>query len=205
MKATKPKKIAISPADALARAARSKGLEPKSVLQLARDPFPGYDDIRESLALDPSKLTDADVRLADSSLRRARDEWYQKLARDNAEGLRPVVVVHGHTLLDPTLYSEHPLAPRKATTVEPARQGDDAAKSAARKKKGPGVIAAILEIMQATSADNPITREEVHAKLVERFPDRDAKSLMSTVKHQVPIYLGYDGHVIHKSGNKYWM
>ena len=62
-------------------------------------------------------------------------------------------------------------------------------KSAPRKEAGSGVIATILEIVQAATSKKPVKKDEIHAKLVKRFPDRDPESLRTTINIQVPSRL----------------
>jgi len=55
-----------------------------------------------------------------------------------------------------------------------------------KKKKaqsGPGVIASILEFIQESKEG--ISKVQIAEKLAERFPDRDAKSMMKTVNAQI--------------------
>ncbi len=60
-----------------------------------------------------------------------------------------------------------------------------------------GVIASIIEFLQEASEDNPITKEEIHAKLVQRFPDRDKDKMAKTVS-QSPYVLKRDGYALRK-------
>jgi len=49
------------------------------------------------------------------------------------------------------------------------------------KKKGPGVIASILEFVQS----GPIKESDILKKLSKRFPDRDKESMSKTIKAQI--------------------
>jgi len=51
--------------------------------------------------------------------------------------------------------------------------------------KGPGIIAKIVECVEKAGKKG-ISREEIHAILIKTFPDRDAASMMKTIKVQVP-------------------
>lgn len=62
-----------------------------------------------------------------------------------------------------------------------------APKKTKQKSNGrPGVIKEIYSLVKKATKRNPITREEIHEHLVETFPERNAPSLLSTVKTQVP-------------------
>lgn len=72
--------------------------------------------------------------------------------------------------------------------------------------KGPGVIAAILTILQATTATTPITKAGIVDKLKAQFPDRDADSMKSTVNVQVPSRMAKEKNVKIISGeNGYYI
>jgi hypothetical protein len=77
----------------------------------------------------------------------------------------------------------------KATTKEPAKKKAAAkAKAAPAKKtaakKGPGVIATIFEMLKGSK--RAMTEDQIVAKLKKAFPDREEKSMRSTVKVQLP-------------------
>ena len=68
---------------------------------------------------------------------------------------------------------------KKASTPTEPKTGSPAPKT-------PGIIASILEFVTAADPAVGITREEVHKKLIERFPDRAADSMRSTIQVQLP-------------------
>ena len=51
--------------------------------------------------------------------------------------------------------------------------------------KKPGVIISIVSLIEK-SGKKGVTKDEIHEKLVELFPDRDEKSMRSTINVQVP-------------------
>jgi hypothetical protein len=72
--------------------------------------------------------------------------------------------------------------------------------------KGPGVIESIKEFLFQASEAVPITKDEILRKLVSRFPDRPADSMMATVKQQVPHKLTVDaGFRVQKNKHGYWL
>lgn len=81
--------------------------------------------------------------------------------------------------------------PKKKGKKADADDDDDAVpvkKKAPKKaggKKGPGVISSIAEFLNKTSAKKPLSKDEIVEKLVERFPDRSAESMASTVTIQL--------------------
>jgi len=51
--------------------------------------------------------------------------------------------------------------------------------------KGPGIIKTIVDLLEK-SGKKGLSIEEIHAHLVANFPDRDSKSMLNTVRVQVP-------------------
>ncbi len=80
--------------------------------------------------------------------------------------------------------SESNTAPKteEVPTVKSAKATDIAPKKAS--SDGPGVIGSILEFIQEAPKTG-ISIENIHAKLIERFPDRQAEAMLKTVKAQV--------------------
>ncbi len=82
---------------------------------------------------------------------------------------------------------------KAAKAEKPAK----AAKAKADKPTGPRVIASIVEIVQAKAVRKTgVTKEEILAELVKRFPDREEKAMKSTIGVQVP------GRLIREKGLK---
>ena len=85
-----------------------------------------------------------------------------------------------------------PEAPKKKKRGRPAGskatpKAEKVAKPKAEKKvKAPGVIASICEFLGTASEKKPISKTGIVEKLVERFPDRSADSMKSTVNVQIP-------------------
>lgn len=52
-----------------------------------------------------------------------------------------------------------------------------------------GVIETIIALLQRATAANPLTREQLHEELCQRFPGRDRDSLMTTIRTNVPSRL----------------
>ena len=77
-----------------------------------------------------------------------------------------------------------------------------------RKAKGtnPGIIATIAEILSAATADAPLSKRDLHARLTERFPDRPPDGMWATVNAQVPHRLRSEkGLAVHQHGDRYWI
>lgn len=51
--------------------------------------------------------------------------------------------------------------------------------------QGPGVIQAILEVVQGATEDKPISKKEVHKALCKKFPDRDKDRMWGSVSTYV--------------------
>lgn len=72
--------------------------------------------------------------------------------------------------------------------------------------KRPGVIASIIEFLSAASEAQPLSKNALHEKLKERFPDRQPSAMWSTISQQVPNKLRVDkGIVVHKNEKGYWI
>ena len=64
-------------------------------------------------------------------------------------------------------------------------KGKDSKKDKKPKVKKVGVIATILKCLQGASEKTPVTRKSILASLVEAFPDREEKSMKSTIGVQL--------------------
>jgi hypothetical protein len=80
------------------------------------------------------------------------------------------------------------------------------AKAPTPRPEGPGVIASIVEFLSAASATRPLTKKDIHARLVRRFPERNADSMWTTINIQVPSRLLVDRNVrVEKNDKGYWI
>lgn len=72
--------------------------------------------------------------------------------------------------------------------------------------KGPGIIAEIIRLLKKATEKKPTTKKEVHAKLVEKFPDRNPDSMKHTVQVQIPYFLkNAKGLEVEKNDKGYWL
>lgn len=97
--------------------------------------------------------------------------------------------------------------PEKPKAGKPAKE--KLAKAASGKKvgsatpgKGPGVIAAILDILKATSETKPVTKEDMLKQLGEKFPDRELDSMKATINVQIPSRMSKEKGVTIVKGDK---
>lgn len=77
-------------------------------------------------------------------------------------------------------------------------------------EKRPGVIAAMVEMLQAASKTKPVTKSTMLAKLVKLFPERGEEKLKATLMMQVPAGLRYEKGIVLDStdtegGKGYWV
>ncbi len=72
------------------------------------------------------------------------------------------------------------------TTTKPKTKPESVATDTA---KAPGVIDSIAEFLTKATKTKPITKDQVLAKLVTRFPERSEASMKTTVSLSVPGYL----------------
>lgn len=138
---------------------------------------------------------DADDSAADSDVEDADDED-QDESEDGEEGDEPEDDdTEGE---DEDVDDEEVPAKKPAKTKKAASKGD---KSGSGEKKGsgkpanfakkggdgkPGVIASIVEFLDKATAERPITKRQILAKLVARFPENDESGMMKTINAQVP-------------------
>ena len=75
-----------------------------------------------------------------------------------------------------------------------------------KRKKKVGVISTIIDFLNEATEENPITKEGLHKRLVEKFPDRSYAGMMATVSSQVPSRLISDkGLEVEKNENGFWI
>lgn len=73
-------------------------------------------------------------------------------------------------------------------------------------RKRPGIMKFVLKMLEGqASEDSPLTKEQVFARVKERFPDRDPDSLWTTVYCFPNWAEGYFGVQIHKNQKGYWL
>jgi len=70
------------------------------------------------------------------------------------------------------------------------------------KPKKVGVIASIVEFLSASDEKKPMTKETLLGKLEKRFPDRESKSMISTIATQVPSRLKLSKGIICSKNNE---
>jgi hypothetical protein len=89
----------------------------------------------------------------------------------------PVTIAMKSETSDATEQEKPTMAKKARATKAPKKKSSNGS----GKPKGPGVIATIIETMQR---DRGASADEIVAVLVKKFPDRKAKSMLSTVKIQ---------------------
>lgn len=100
---------------------------------------------------------------------------------------------------------EEPAPKKKGGKDKPAAAGKAPPKKAGG-EKGPGVIASIIEFLEAASEEKPLSKDKIVERLAKRFPDRDPESMSKTVAVQVPNRLKSDkGLNIKKNDRGYWI
>lgn len=86
------------------------------------------------------------------------------------------------------------------------QKSSDNGKPRKKGKKKVGVISAIIVLLKEATKDAPISKEGLHKRLVEKFPDRSYAGMMATISSQVPSRLISDkGLKIEKSKNGFWI
>ncbi len=68
----------------------------------------------------------------------------------------------------------------------------------------PGVVQTVVDMVQAATPDNPISKDEILAALVKQFPERKLESMKASVATLVPGDLrrvkALDVHVVGERG-----
>ncbi len=100
---------------------------------------------------------------------------------------------------------------------KPSKKDKKSDKSDKKEKKGPpksaggdgkpGIIASIVEFLEAATEESPISKKGMVKKLAKRFPDRNADSMAKTVNVQVPNRIKKDKglNVCKNDKNQYWI
>lgn len=71
---------------------------------------------------------------------------------------------------------------------------------------GVGIIASLIEWLQAASSGKPISKPQMLEKLEKRFPDRDSEGMKTTINIQVPSRITSDkGFKVKKNEKGYWI
>lgn len=89
-------------------------------------------------------------------------------------------------MLDHLPKEEAPAPKKNDKKSEPKKEAPAKKRGSATPGKGPGVLAAIQEIVTAATAKEPAKKDAILAELVKRFPDRDEKSMKNTINVQLP-------------------
>lgn len=77
-------------------------------------------------------------------------------------------------------------------------------KDGSRRKAG--VIQTLVEFLQESSEDDPINKTDLCNKVLERFPNKTEKAVMSSIDSQVPTRLKtVKGIEVHRNKNGYWI
>lgn len=106
----------------------------------------------------------------------------------------------------------------KITFVEEEKKGKGKGKGKAGKPSkngrggpaagngGVGIIASLIEWLQAASSGKPISKPQMLEKLEKRFPDRDSEGMKTTINIQVPSRITSDkGFKVKKNEKGYWI
>lgn len=88
--------------------------------------------------------------------------------------------------------------------IEPDR-AKPAAGKAGRPKSENSIEANVVRMLSTANAADPITKRDMLAVLVERFPDRDADAMRDTLNKLVPSMLKKSGHDVRKNTAGFWI
>lgn len=94
---------------------------------------------------------------------------------------------------------------KKSSKKKDGKKGKAPPKSAGGDGK-PGVIASIVEFLEAATEDKPVSKDKMADKLAKRFPDRDRESMLRTINVQVPGRIKSDkGLNVEKNDKGFWI
>jgi hypothetical protein len=106
------------------------------------------------------------------------------------------------TVVDDTAEEEPEEDKKKKTKKNSADAPSSKEGKKGRKSSGGGVIATIIEILKTTTAKKPLSKDEIVQRLVKKFPDREEKSMASTVMIQCGGRLQKEGKLEVKKNEK---
>ena len=89
----------------------------------------------------------------------------------------------------------------------PEKVKDKPTKKIGPAQKKPGVITRIIELLRDATKKKPITKEEVLADLVKKFPEREAQGMKNTIGSQIPSGLRTEKKLICQTNGKsgWWL
>lgn len=88
--------------------------------------------------------------------------------------------------------------------IKPLIESHFLKKDGTRRKAG--TIQTLVEFLQEASEENPINKNDLCQKVLERLPNKTEKSVMSSIDSQVPTRLKQvKGIIVHKNKNGYWI
>ena len=92
------------------------------------------------------------------------------------------------------------------TTQKPSRRvkSPPSAPQSKPESKAPGVLDSIAEFLLSATKAKPITRPQVLAKLVKRFPEREADALSTTLNCQLGKRIEQRGIKLHRTEDGYF-
>ncbi len=95
--------------------------------------------------------------------------------------------------------------PKKEKVVK-GKESSNGEDTSLRDKRGPGVVQAIVDFLKKSTKTKPATKRMIHAHLVEKFPERDEKSMKGTIHRQMGGHIkkNYDLD-IQKNEYGYWI
>ena len=92
------------------------------------------------------------------------------------------------------------------TTQKPSRRvkSPRSAPQSKPESKAPGVLDSIAEFLLSATKAKPIPRPQVLAKLVKRFPEREADALSTTLNCQLGKRIEQRGIKLHRTEDGYF-
>ena len=92
-----------------------------------------------------------------------------------------------------------PKPPRKGKPGKPVEPKKDVP------RRGVGIKSYVIGILENASDKKPVRKNQVAAKVVRQFPDRDPRVLKNTVEYYIPGYLRKCGVAVKSSTEGYWI
>ena len=103
------------------------------------------------------------------------------------------------------LVVESPSTSTVAKTSSARRPAQPRTNSTAVKGKKPGVGATIIELLTGASRAESISKDKIMQVLTKRFPERQEKSMRSTLDTHIGGDIAAKGLAVHKNENGYWI
>lgn len=170
------------------------------VTEFQAEPETEEDAVKVIGAAAPNLLTEEDKKVLKG--RKAKqpkaddlDTEIAKREKEQAESdVKSEVVVPGLAEAQAKIKAKKPVSPPAPSTPKVKTSSKPKAQPVTQKR--PGVLAKMVECLEAASEKSPVTKESILEVLVKAFPDREEAKMKSTLSMQMPSGLRTEKKII---------